>query len=81
MQCTRAYRAPASDVNSVILCGKLPLKCIGVALGTTCFLLPFQALCSAKSLLFLLLLLGLGAVFPAFEGGGGGGGGGSSLSV
>ena len=25
------YRAPASDVSSVILCGKLPLKCIGVA--------------------------------------------------
>ena len=23
-------RAPASDVSSVILCGKLPLKCIGV---------------------------------------------------
>ena len=25
------YRAPASDVSSVILCGKLTLKCIGVA--------------------------------------------------
>ena len=27
------YRAPASDVSSVILCGKLPLKRLGVALA------------------------------------------------
>ena len=32
---------PASDVSSVISCGKLPLKCIGVA--TRCFVdFPWQ---------------------------------------